>query len=288
VLREGAAVGLGDTLFLVSRQGVETPIKGTITPLRDEDREVVGAALVFQARGAEEEGLRIHAGGFHDRMETLGRLASGTADLFAGVSDTVRQAAAELRGRLADDAEALRILESLETRISEVRPLIEKLQALSSVGTGRPRAKSVNEITKGLEPVLPLAAGRNVSVEVRCGAEAGTALMEPVALEQVILDLVMLSSRRMPFGGRIEIETDSVELLREYARAHTSLDEGDYAVISISAAGDVVVPPPDSIEEDCPALRETIRAMGGDIVILSEPGRVTTYNIYLSALDRAA
>ncbi|MCP5118183.1 MAG: response regulator, partial [bacterium] len=49
VIREGVSISLGEHRVLVSRHGAETWIRGNGVPLRDEDGEIVGAALVFHA-----------------------------------------------------------------------------------------------------------------------------------------------------------------------------------------------------------------------------------------------
>ncbi|MCP5109216.1 MAG: PAS domain-containing protein, partial [bacterium] len=49
VTREGVSFSLGDQRVLVSRHGAETWVRGNGVPLRNDDGEVVGAALVFHA-----------------------------------------------------------------------------------------------------------------------------------------------------------------------------------------------------------------------------------------------
>ena len=267
VLGEGSSLGIGDDVLLVSRHGAEVPVEGTVSPLRDDDGEVVGAAFVFRARQSFDASFRAVTHGLHHRMETLERLAAGAADLLARAAKPDGPAAAV----------------PLEETLRRVGALIDKIRVLSSHSADRPRTVRLDELIRGLAPVLPLAAGQGVHVETVAREKSVTAVVRPAGLEQVILDLVLLSSQRMPFGGRIEIETDEVELLPEYARAHTRLEPGAYALVSISSAGNVMIPPPDSAQEDCPALCEIVRSMGGDMVLRTEPGRVTAYNIYLAA-----
>ncbi len=281
VLREGRSVGIGDDVLLVSRHGTESPVEGAVSPLRDEEGEVVGAAFVFRARRLEEHAGWAVTHGLHHRLETLERLASGAADLLASVSPASGEGPAESEGGCAGATAPQP--DPAEETMKRLKVLVEKIRVLASHSADRPRTVALDQLVQDLAPVLPLVAGQGVYVETLAAKKPVHAVARPAALEQAILDLVLLSSRRLPFGGRIEIETDEVELLTEYARAHTRLEAGVYALVSISSAGNVMIPPPNSVEEDCPALGEIVRAMGGDIVLRAEPGRVTAYDVYLAA-----
>jgi signal transduction histidine kinase len=139
----------------------------------------------------------------------------------------------------------------------------------------------INDSLQGALDLLPHVVGQKISIETTLAESAGSISADPSQIHQVLLDLVLLSNQRMPCGGKITIESDSVELLPEYARTHTRLRPGRYLVVSVSYAGAVMMPGHDDPEIDCPAVCETIRELGGDILIRSEPGRLTTHEIYL-------
>ena len=90
-LREGTALGLGDQTTLISRQGTEAWIEGNVTPLRDEDGEIVGAALAF--RGIDTYKAREHTlAGRHSaakQLETMNRVAQGVAAELAEILERV-------------------------------------------------------------------------------------------------------------------------------------------------------------------------------------------------------
>ena len=280
VLREGIARGLGEHTILINRYGGEAWVEGTVNPLRDDDNEVVGAAMVFhsavlEGQSAAEIALRVSS-----RLETAGRLAGGFSSAIAAALHSVVTAAEAIKtssagedistklGQLIDDADRARKLAGL-------------LRRLADRGIPRPRTLDLNEFITDLEAIFPHITGESISVESLCRDDAGSVSADPTQLEQLLLDLVLLSGQRMPCGGKITIETDDVELLAEYAHTHTCLEPGRYVVLSISSAGAVMMPAAEDAQADCPAVLEIVRDLAGDIVLRSEPGRLITYEIYL-------
>ena len=282
VLQEGVVLGMGDDCTLAGRYGSEVWIEGTVTPLRDDDREVVGAAVVFRAvsrmRDSELE-KPVPAAGW--RFETLGRLAGGFAGASESALDAIRESAERAASLAGGDARLRNELNNLVETAHHARVAAEQMQLLAQRREPRPRTIPVNESVQAALGLLPHVAGPKISIETALAEKAGHVNADPLQIHQILLDLTMLSSQRMPCGGKITIESDSVELLPEYARTHTRLKPGRYAVVSLSYAGAVMMPGADDPEADCPAVCETIRSLGGDILIRSEPGRLTIHEIYL-------
>ncbi len=277
VLREGVPLGLGDHTMLVSRYGTEVWIEGNVTPLRDEDREIVGAALVF--RRIDDRDSREYLPGWRHgaakQLETMNRVAEGVATELSRVLATAaaEQSAGEEKSGTSDTG--------ADAAIARGRQLAEALLEITRRGTVRRRVVGLNET---LEPILPLlgyVVGEASEVETTLCPEAGDVQTDPVLLRRLVLEVIGEARGRLPFGGRITLETDRVELLGEYARTHTRLAPGVYATVNIEFAGTDILPSSEDVQRELPLVFEMVRKLGGDIVVQTEAGRRTNYEIYL-------
>ena len=287
-MREGKTIGLGDHATLVNRRGGETWIQGSADPLHDEDREVVGAVLVFRPVSDQPAESALSAEACDHRLGFLGGLAEALTRDLQSCLERISARAGELRPLLDDDEHVSSALNAMEEAAAEGLELADRALALVELRPPRPRTIRLNRAVEGLERLLVLAAGQENEIEARLGAETGAINADPAWLERIILGLVLHCRRRLPAGGRITVETDNVELLNEYARSHTHLCPGRHVLLSVSHAGRVLLPTAMDAQEAFPEIWEQIVALGGDIVVQAEPGRVTTFEVYFPRVDERA
>jgi signal transduction histidine kinase len=121
-------------------------------------------------------------------------------------------------------------------------------------------------------------------------------LADPGKIERVLMNLAINAQYTMPGGGKLIIKADSIEIDAEYIRAHGFGEPGRYAVISVTDTGSGMDRnKTDRIFEPFPAENEVgkgidpglavvygiIKQHNGFINVRSEPGKGTTFNIYL-------
>jgi two-component system, cell cycle sensor histidine kinase and response regulator CckA len=214
----GAARAIQGEFSVEEEVLVETPegdqrlIRSSAAPIVDERGEIVGAVNVSEdltaARAAEE--ARIREEEEHrrtEKMEAIGRLAGGIAhdfnNLLTGIlsySDLILQ---DLR-----PADPLRSdVEQIRDAGQRAAGLTRQLLAFSRRQLLQPKVVSLNSTVRQLEPMLDRLAGPGISLETQLDPGLGTVLVDPGALEQVLVNLVTNAREAMPQGGQIRIIT---------------------------------------------------------------------------------
>ncbi len=288
----------GMELALQTQAGEERSILGTFVRLDVDGRPHVLGVLtdISERRSLEAQLLQ------SQKMEAIGRLAGGVAHDFnnlltviLGNTDMLRQSVTDASGR-SD-------LDEIHEAAQRAADLTRQLLTFARKQRISPQALDLSEVVPRVQRMLGRLLGEQIAVETHLATECPTVVMDPGQLEQVLVNLAVNARDAMPQGGRLTVETQAVELDEQYAREHTHITAGRFAMISISDTGvgipDAVLP---RIFEPFFTTKDVgqgtglglaicygiVREAGGHIAVYSELGRGTTVRIYLPAQTREA
>ncbi len=270
------------------------------TPMYDADGKVIGvlgvARDLTERRQAEEE--RRHLQSQLDqahKMEAVGRLAGGVAhDLNNMLAPVIGYSELTLED-LPADSDLRPMVEGIKGAGFRARDLVRQLLAFSRKQPLQFESLDLNVIVTGFEELL--RRGVPEDIDFRLVLKDGLPAVEGDRgqLEQVLMNLVVNAAHAMPDGGKLTVETGVVDLDQHYADTHNDVEPGMYAQMVVSDTGAGMD------EETLARVFEPffstkggegtglglatvfgiIKQHSGSIWVYSEPGRGTTFKIYL-------
>jgi two-component system cell cycle sensor histidine kinase/response regulator CckA len=96
----------------------------------------------------------------------------------------------------------------------------------------------LNKVIQGIVKTLPRLIGEDIHLDFLPGVMAGRVRVDPVQIEQILMNLAANARDAMLQGGRLTIATSEVELTDAYIQLkHAVMSPGWYAMVSVSDNG---------------------------------------------------
>jgi len=233
-LREGAPAHRASPVLLIAKDKTEILIEQSAAPLRDERGRLRGAILLFRditGRRQLEEQLS-HA----RKMDAVGRLAGGVAGDFNNVLTVIAGYGELLRSQIPVSSPLRRFADEILNAGERAAGLTRQLLAFSRAQSAEPKAIDLNALIASMEPMLRRLLGEAVELIVLPGPSLGRVRVDTPQMQQAILNLATNAREAMPNGGRMVIETASVELDESSAKK-AGVKPGPYILMAVSDTG---------------------------------------------------
>jgi PAS domain S-box-containing protein len=277
VRKDGTIIWVSDTAVVVSGSDSHPVMEGIIVDITE--RKLLENQLQ-QSR----------------RMEAVGRLAGGIAHDFNNLLTIIRGYTELALQRSGVQPELRADVLQIENASERASMLVRQLLAFSRRQVLQPKVIDLNAIVLGLDKLLGRLMGEHIQMVTRCARNVGNVKADPAQIEQVIMNLVVNARDAMPKGGQLTVETENVELDSTYARDHVTVKPGSYVMLAVSDTGTGMSPETVAhIFEPFYTTKESghgtglglstvygiVKQSGGYIWVYSEPGKGTTFKVYL-------
>lgn len=273
-----------------------------------DNMEVAQLALSLTEKYNSEERIRQT-----QKMDTIGNLAAGLAHDFNNIIGSIQATLSSLEFTMSTakslPAMKTELIPDIETLTSASQQGAEMVEILLSLSRQQELPFSEIDLNKIAEDTIKICKRTlNKSVEIKFIPSKQKAMVSayPVQIEQILLNLCINASHAMTImkkpgekkGGTLKIEIQDIRVGDNMLKAITDAAKGDYRLLSVEDTG--VGIPAESLNKIFDPFYTTktkgkgsglglsmvynvVRKHKGFLELFSEPGKGTTFFIFLPA-----
>lgn len=234
------------------------------------------------------------------KMEAIGRLAGGVAHDFNNLLSIILSYG-EMALRDLKPSEPMRAdLQEITNAGRRASDLTRQLLMFSRQRVVEPKVLNLNDVLASMDKMLQRILGADVDLVSRPAQSLGKVRVDSSGIEQVIMNLVVNARDAMPTGGKLTMETGNVVLDESYTRDHFGATPGPHVMLAVSDTGSgmdkttlarifepffTTKPVGKGTGLGLSTVFGIVQQSGGNIWVYSEPGKGTTFKVYLPTVD---
>jgi signal transduction histidine kinase len=237
------------------------------------------------------------------KMESIGRLAGGIAHDFNNLLTPIMGYASLGAMSLPPEHPVHSHLEEVKKSAERASKLTHQLLAFSRGQIIEPKVINLNDLILNMDELIRRLIGEDIELVTIPTPDLNPVKVDPGQMEQVLMNLVVNARDAMPEGGKLTIATVNVRLDAKHTRQHTDVSAGRYATLSVTDTGIGITSEVKAhLFEPFFTTKEKGKGTGlglatcygivkqnsGHIEVNSEPGRGTTFRIYLPRTEEKA
>jgi PAS domain S-box-containing protein len=276
------------------KNGETLIIEKALTPLRNESGQITHFIStgrdITERRKLESELQQAQ------KMDAIGRLAGGIAHDFNNLLLVVSAYAELTLDTLTSEDPLRRNVAEILTASRRAADLTRQLLAFGRKQMQLLQILDLNTVIGEITGMLPRLVGEDIELVFVPGRDLGKVKADPVQIEQIVMNLAANARDAMPSGGRLTIETATVQVDESYMQRHAIVPAGDYVLLTVSDSGQGIA------AEHLPHIFEPfyttkeagkgtglglatvygiVKQNGGFVWVYSESGLGTTFKVYL-------
>ena len=263
-------------------------------PITDASGTVVSVIETFndvtEKRKLEEQLIQAQ------KMESVGRLAGGVAHDFNNMLGVIIGYAELTLDLLEKDNPLTDNLKEIFNAAKRSGNLTRQLLAFARQQIATPKLLDLNETVEGMIKMLRRLIGEDIELAWRPGADLWPVKIDPVQIDQILVNLCVNARDAISGVGTVVIETGQATIGQDYCLKHPELGPGDFLLLSVSDDGHGMEKATlDNIFEPFFTTKERGKGTGlglstvygivkqndGFINVYSKPGCGTSFRIYL-------
>jgi two-component system cell cycle sensor histidine kinase/response regulator CckA len=271
----------------------------SISPIRASE----GRITHYVSNGRDlTERLRIEAQLLQaQKMDAIGRLAGGVAHDFNNLLTIITSYSELALDSVVPGSSTQGRIQEILSAAHRAADLTRQLLAFSRRQPQALRVADLNPVVAGAVKTLQRLIGEDIDLVFVPGDGLGKVRLDPVQIEQILMNLGANSRDAMPQGGQCTIETSNAQLDQQYAgRKGALIPTGRYAVITVLDTG-IGIPaevlshvfepfyttkaPGKGTGLGLSTVYGIVKQNHGFVWAYSEPGMGTTFKIYLPCVQ---
>ncbi|MBN1576251.1 MAG: response regulator [Chitinispirillaceae bacterium] len=250
-----------------------------------------------KTKALEESRSRLHQA---EKMEAIGLLAGGIAHDFNNQLTGIMAFADLIRENAKDSDEIRECAEGILNASRRSAELTGQLLAFARKANILALPVNIHHVVGEVISLIIHTFDKRVIIQRELAANPSMVLGDPVQLENALLNLALNARDAMPSGGELRFTTETVRLDAPFCKTlHNDIVPGDYLRLSIADTGfgmdrkiiTRIFEPFFTTKEQgkgtgmgLPAVYGTVLSHKGAITVCSEPGRGSTFRIFLPLL----
>lgn len=241
----------------------------------------------------------IHA----QKMEAVGKLAGGVAHDFNNILTAIIGYGYMMRMKVENDETLKGYADQILASSERASNLTQSLLAFSRKQIINLQPISLNDLIKDVSKLLSRLVSEDIELEIITSDDKLTFMGDKTQLEQVLMNLAVNAKDAMPNGGSLIIETEIIQMNKDYISTHGYGELGAYALLSVTDTGEGISEEnKERIFDPFYTTKEIGKGTGlglsivygiikqhnGYINVYSELGKGTTFKVYLPLVHAEA
>ncbi len=233
------------------------------------------------------------------KLESIGRLAGGIAHDFNNMLTVISSYTERALRGIDSESPLYRDLDAVRLAADRSTALTKQLLAFARKQPVVPTVTQIDDVVRRVHELLQRVLGSEISMAVNLGSQRHVRV-DISQFEQVLLNLTTNARDAMPAGGQLVIETADVILDSGDLVSRPSAPPGGYVRVRVTDSGGGI--PSSDLEHIFEPFFTTkdpgkgtglglatcygiITQSEGFITVASEPGRGTTFEVFLPAIS---